>query len=237
MKNVLITGGSRGIGAACVKLFAAHGARVFLNYKKSRTQAEQLASQTGAILVRCDVTDFAALRRMIIEIEQTYGAIDVLVNNAGIAQQKQLQDITEADWDNMLDTNVKAAFIASQTVAASMIRRKSGAIVNVASMWGVAGASCEVHYSAAKAALIGMTKALAKELGPSGIRVNAVAPGVINTDMNAHLSDDDMRALADETPLCRIGTAEEAAQAVYFLANDAASFITGQILGVDGGIL
>jgi 3-oxoacyl-[acyl-carrier protein] reductase len=237
MKNVVITGASRGIGAACTEIFSRHGARVFIIYRKSRKAAEDLAERTGGIPIRCDITDFTLLKKTMSHISEEYGGIDVLINNAGIARQKQIQDITEADWDNMFNVNVKAAFIASQTVLPSMLSQKSGVIINISSMWGISGASCEVHYSAAKSALIGMTKAMAKELGPSGIRVNAVAPGVIDTDMNSHLLSADIDILAAETPLCRIGTANEAARAVYFLASRSASFITGQVLSVDGGFL
>ena len=161
----------------------------------------------------------------------------MLINNAGIAESALFTDVTDEMWKRMLDTNLSGAFYASRAVLPNMISKKRGVILNVSSMWGQVGASCEVHYSAAKAGLIGMTKALAKEVGPSGIRVNCVSPGVIDTDMNANLSDSDIEALKNETPLERIGNATDIAEALLFLASDKASFITGQDIGVNGGLI
>ncbi len=233
--NVLITGGSRGIGKACVEAFCRQGDRVVFLYRSDADAAERLAQRTGALAIRADVSDPDAVNRAVDTAIAAHGHIDVLVNNAGIAQSKLFCELSDRDWRRMLDTNLSGAFYVSRAVTPCMIRRQSGAIVNIGSMWGKVGASCEVHYSAAKAGLRGLTMALAKELGPSHIRVNCIEPGVIRTDMNAALDANTLRALADETPLCRIGEPSEVAQAVLFLSSGAASFITGQILGVDGG--
>ncbi len=235
--NVLITGGSRGIGAACVQKFAARGDRVaFFYHTASAETVEKLERETGAVGIRADVGDAEAVRAAVRAVSDRFGGrIDVLVNNAGIAQIKLFTDLTDEDWRRMIATNLDGAFYVSREVSRLMIRAQYGRIVNVGSMWGKCGASCEVHYSAAKAGLRGMTLALAKELGPSGITVNCVEPGVIETDMNATLDDETRRALCDETPLCRLGNPEEVADAILFLASDKASFITGQTLGVDGG--
>lgn len=236
MENVLITGGSRGIGAECVRAFADAGARVFFTYKNSARAAEELAAQTGAMAIRADVTSFDDMLRAA-ELMDKYGGADVVVNNAGISQIKLFQDITESDWDEMFNVNIKGMFLTVKAVIDSMIHKKRGRIINISSMWGEEGGSCEVHYSASKAAVIGFTKSLAKELGPSGITVNCVSPGVIATEMNGHLSEDDMSELAAETPVCRIGTAHEVAEAVLFLASGGSGFITGAVLPVNGGII
>ena len=236
MRNVLITGASRGIGAACAREFASHGDRVFLNYNNSKSAAEKIAAETGAIPVKADVSNFEEVNRMR-KIIGGCGRLDVLVNNAGISQTKMFTDITESDWDNMFNVNVKGMYLVTRAFVDDMIAAKSGKIINVSSMWGVTGGSCEVHYSAAKAAVIGFTKALAKELGPSGINVNCVAPGVIDTDMNAHLGSDDLEKLKNETPLMRIGSPADVAKTVFFLASRNADFITGQVLNVDGGMV
>lgn len=235
--TVLITGGSRGIGAATVRLFASKGWNTVFIYKSSHKNAYTLASETGAHPFDGNVAVSADIEAAFEYATEHFGGVDVLVNNAGIALPGMIQDVTEEDFDEVFGVNVKSQFLCIQRALPYMIRQKKGSIVNVSSMWGEAGGSCEALYSASKAAVIGLTKALAKELGPSGIRVNCVAPGVIDTDMNGHLSAEDMAALADDTPLCRIGSPEEVAEAIYFLASGSASFITGQVLGISGGMV
>lgn len=239
---VLITGAARGIGRAAVELFAADGDSVVLNYLHSQTEAKTLEEKINthgghALALRADVRDHAAVQEMVRRAEDAFGKIDVLVNNAGIAQQKLFCDITQTEWDDMMAVHVGGAFHCCQCVLPSMISRKRGKIINISSMWGQVGGSCEVHYSTAKAALIGMTKALAKELGPSNIQVNCVAPGVVDTDMLASFSQSDRAALAEETPLMRLGTPGDVATAVFFLAGSGADFITGQVLAPNGGFV
>ena len=233
--KVLITGGSRGIGAACVKAFAAQGDIVAFFYHTQTLRAEALARETGAIALQADLSDADAARAAVAQAIERLGGVDVLVNNAGIAQIKLFTDLNDEDWRRMLDTNLSSAFYVTREAARHMIAQQSGRIISIGSMWGKVGASCEVHYSAAKAGLRGMTMALAKELGPSHITVNCIEPGVIETDMNAALDAETKQALCEQTPLCRLGLPEEIADAVLFLASERASFITGQILGVDGG--
>lgn len=233
MKGALVTGGARGIGRAIVAALAKDGWNVTFLYRSDDAAAQKTALETGAVGIRCDVSD----RESVLEAVRNCGRIDLLVNNAGISQFRLFTDITEEDWQRMIGVNLTGVFHTTQAVLPQMISRKSGAIVNIASMWGAVGASCETHYSASKGGVIALTKALAKEVGPSGIRVNGINPGVIETDMNGHLSEEDKNALADDTPLCRLGQAEEVAKAVLFLASDDASFITGQVLGVDGGFI
>ncbi len=240
--HVLITGGSRGIGAACAERFAAEGYSVTVLYKSRRGRAEDLAErlrETGAdILPICaDIRKEEEVRAAVTTANLQFGAVDILVSNAGIASQKLITDVSSEEFRDMLETHVTGLFHAVQAVLPGMIARKRGTIVTISSIWGLTGASCEVAYSTAKAAVIGFTKALAKEVGPSGITVNCVAPGVIDTDMNALLNDEDIASLCDETPLGRIGTAQEVADAVFFLASERSSFITGQVLSPNGGIV
>lgn len=234
-KTVLVTGASQGIGAATARLFAQNGWNVAVNYNKSEKQALALAEELGAIAVKADITNFDEVQNMINAIRVYFGKIDVLVNNAGIAQQKLFTDITESDWDYMFDVNVKGMFTVTQAVVRDMIKNQQGHIINISSIWGIAGASCEVHYSAAKAAVIGFTKALAKELGLSHIAVNCIAPGVIDTQMNAHLDAQSLNELKEETPLGKIGTGADIAKTALFLAQS--EFITGQVISPNGGIV
>ena len=234
MKNVLITGGSRGIGAACVKAFSDKGWRVFFTYLKSEGDANKLSAETGAVAIKCDVSKADELRNIEKEIDKFGGRFDAVVNNAGIAEQKLFTDITEEDWDRMFDINMKGMFLTTRKFIPKMISAHSGCIINISSVWGMGGGSCEVHYSASKAAVIGFTKSLACEMGPSGIRVNCVAPGVIDTKMNSHLTKEDIKALEEETPLCRTGNSEEVAETVLFLA-ERGTFITGEVIKVSGG--
>ena len=233
--KILITGGSRGIGAACVRAFCKRGDSVAFFYRASEKAAKELEKKTGAIALRADVSDADEARAAVLKAAELLGGLDVLVNNAGVAQIKLFTDLTDEDWERVMGTNLDGAFYVTREASRIMIKNQFGRIVNVGSMWGKTGASCEVHYSASKAALRGMTMALAKELGPSHVTVNCVEPGVIDTEMNAALDEDTRAALCDGTPLCRIGTPDEVAAAVCFFASEDASFITGQILGVDGG--
>lgn len=233
--KVLVTGGSGGIGAACVRAFRARGDEVVFLYHRNLDAAEALAAETGALCLQADVTDSAAVDSAVDSASRRLGGIDALVCCAGIAQIKLFTDLTDDDFRKMIDTNLSGAFYSARAAAKEMIRNQSGKIVFIGSMWGKVGASCEVHYSASKAALRGLTMALAKELGPSHITVNCVEPGVIQTPMNRSLDPDTIRQLIDQTPLCRIGSPDDVASAVTFLTSDSASFITGQILGVDGG--
>ena len=234
-QTVFITGGSRGIGAACVRAFAAAGWSVAFTYRENRALAGSLAEQTGALALCADLYDDKAVSRAVGEARGHFGAVDAVVCNAGIAEQKLFQDITDEAWQRMLDVNLMGAVRTIRACLPDLLCRKRGSIVTVSSIWGQSGASCESHYAASKAALIGLSKSLALELGPSGIRVNCVAPGVIDTEMNAMHSEETMRELADETPLGRIGTATEVADSILYLCSEHASFITGQVLGVNGG--
>lgn len=241
-KTVLITGASRGIGRAAAELFAERGCRVLLNYHRSREAAEELERELTArgadvMAYGADVSDREQVERMAAACERRFGGADVLVCNAGIARQGLFTDLTPQEWREMMGVHVDGAFHCCRAVLPGMIRKKEGSIVLVSSIWGLTGASCEVAYSTAKAALIGMTKALAKEVGPSGIRVNCVAPGVVDTAMNAALDGETLASLREETPLGRLGTPREIAQAIAFLASPEASFITGQVLSPNGGFV
>ncbi|MBR2930343.1 MAG: 3-oxoacyl-ACP reductase FabG [Clostridia bacterium] len=237
MKTVLITGGSRGIGRALVIAFSKAGYRVAFTYKSSASEAEALSHDVGALAIRADSASEAEIIAAVKKTTETLGEIDVLINNAAISSFSLLTDLSLEEWNNTLSVNLTAPFIYSKAVIPSMVRRRSGRIINVSSMWGVVGSSCEAHYSASKAGLIGLTKALAKELGPSGITVNCIAPGVIATDMNKALDPDAIRALEDETPLMRMGRPEEVAEAALFLAGDGAGFITGDVMNLSGGYI
>ncbi len=242
-KTVFITGASRGIGKACAIYFAEQGYDVGINYLNNNERADEVVNRIHAMGRRAysyqgDVADCEQMRAIIDRCTQDLGHIDVIVNNAGIAQQKLFTDITPDDWRRMFSVNVDGIYNVLSAVLPQMINRKSGSIVNVSSMWGLSGASCEVHYSAAKAAVIGLTKALAQELAPSNIRVNCVAPGLIDTEMNANLTTEDIQGVIEETPLGKIGTAEDIAKAVFFLADEEFSpFTTGQVLSPNGGLV
>ncbi len=235
MKNVLITGGSRGIGRAMVRLFCERGYSVAFTYKESADAANELSKETGAISIMADSSCESDVMRAVKEAEELIGNVEILINNAAVSSISLFTDITLNEWNRIFSVNVNGPFMYTKQVLPSMIRRKCGRIINISSMWGITGSSCEVHYSASKAALIGMTRALAKEVGPSNITVNCIAPGVIDTDMNKFLSDDDKAVLKDETPLMRLGLPEEVAEAALFLSGDGASFITGEVLNVNGG--
>ena len=237
MRTVLITGGSRGIGAAMVRFFSEKGYRVAFTYKNSEREAMMLSTETGALAIRADSASEGDIYRAVKETSEKLGNIEILINNAAVSSFSLITDVTLEDWRSMFSVNLDAAFLYSKTVLPSMIRNGYGRIINVSSMWGIVGASCEVCYSATKAALIGFTKALAKEVGPSSITVNAIAPGLIDTDMNASLSQTDKAAICDETPLMRIGKAEEVAAAALYLASDNAAFITGDVLNISGGLV
>lgn len=237
MKTVLINGGSRGIGAEIVRIFAQRDYAVAFTYNKSEEEALLLAKETGAVAIKADSSAEADVLFAVKEATLALGHIDCLINNAAVSGTALFTELSLEEWNKTMTVNLTGPFLYSREVSREMIKKKQGRIINISSMWGVVGASCEVCYSASKAALIGMTKALAKELGPSGITVNAIAPGVIETEMNAHLSEDEMKALCDETPLMRIGKPREVAEAAYFLASDEASFITGEVMNVSGGFV
>lgn len=241
MKSALITGASRGIGRAAALRLAADGYAVAVNYKnseeKARAVVDEIRSQGGVAMSVCaDVSSPSDIERMAEKVLSEFSGVDVLVNNAGISRTGLVTDVTVDEWNIISDTMIRGTFLCTQKILPSMIAKKSGSIINISSIWGICGASCEVAYSTAKAAVIGFTKALSKEVGPSGIRVNCIAPGVIDTDMNRCHSEDVMRELAEETPLGRIGTPEDIANLISFLASAEAAFITGQIITADGGL-
>lgn len=242
MNTVLITGASRGIGAETARLFAANGYRVVINYCRSEAQATKLVKEIAAaggeaFAVQADVSNEQQVSAMMQTVASNIGEVDVLIHNAGIAYQGLLTDMTPDQWRQMMGVHLDGAYHCCRAVVPLMVRRQSGVILTVSSMWGEVGASCEVAYSAAKAGIIGFSKALAKELGPSGIRVNCVTPGVIDTEMCAGLDEATREALREETVLGRIGTPADVAQTLLFLASPGASFITGQVIGVNGGFV
>lgn len=241
-KTALITGGGRGIGAAVARRLAQDGCAVLLNYHRAQAPALALVAELRAAghtaeAILCDVSDSDAVRQMVDNVLDKYCQLDILVCNAGVAWQGLLCDMSDGDWRTLMGTDLDGVFHCCRAVYRHMVGRKTGRIVTISSVWGRSGASCEVAYSAAKAGVIGLTRALAKELGPSGVTVNCVAPGVIDTDMVQSLGAEALCALAEETPVGRLGTAEDVAEAVAWLVSDAAPFVTGQVLGVDGGFL
>ena len=243
MKNVLITGASGGIGQALARAFARAGYGVGLHYHHGEAAAQRLAKELStvygiaAVPLRADLRRTADVHAMVETAQRELGFIGTLVNNAGVAQQKLFTDITDEEWDDMIGIHLSGTFRCCRAVLPEMIRRREGSILNISSMWGQIGGSCEVHYSAAKAGIIGLTKALAKEVGLSGITVNCIAPGVIRTAMLDCFSEEDLAALAEETPVGRIGTPEDVADTAVFLAGDGTRFITGQVIGVNGGFV
>ena len=243
MKTAVVTGASRGIGAACAVALAKSGYNVILGYKVNKERAEQLAEVLisgygiAAIAQKADVSVSSEADALIETAYRNFGRVDVLVNNAGIAGFKLFTEITDEEWNEMIGTHLTGVFNCSRAAAKYMINQKYGSIVNISSMWGQVGASCEVHYSASKAGVIGLTQALAKELAPSNVRVNCVCPGVIKTDMLSEIDDEVIASLCEETPLQRLGTPKDIADSVAFLSSDRAEFITGQVLAVNGGFV
>ncbi len=235
MRAVLITGGSGGIGAAMVRRFAAAGDRVYFTWHSAREKAEALAAETGAVALKADVSVPGAAEAAVAGVTEKEGRLDVLVCNAGVALNRMLADTTDEEYHRVMDTNVYGTFAMARAAARRMFWQRSGSILLVSSIWGQTGGSCEAVYSASKAALIGLTKALAKEVATAGIRVNCVAPGMIDTPMNAALSEKEKEEICEEIPLGRAGTPEETAETVFFLAGEGAGYITGQVLGINGG--
>ena len=237
MKSVLITGGSRGIGESMVRLFCERGYRVAFTYKNSDKEASALENDTGALAIKADSEIPEDISRAIKCAEKRNGEIDILINNASVSSISLITDVSLEEWNRVMNTAVTAAFLYTKGVLPQMIKKKQGRIINITSMWGIVGASCEVHYSAAKAGVIGLTKALAKEVGLSGIRVNCICPGVVMTDMMKDFDEQTIAELKEETPLNMLGTPKDIADTAVFLCSDKAKFITGQILGVNGGFV
>ena len=231
MATVLITGGSRGIGAATVRAFAARGDKVYFLYEKEHEKAKQVAMQTGAVAICCDVAQGTQVQQVFANIPE----LDILVCNAGICHTGLLQDLPEADWDKLFAVNVKGIYHCIKAAMPHFLKKQAGSIVTVSSMWGQVGASCEAAYSATKGAVIALSKALAQELGPAGIRVNCVAPGVIQTDMCANVEPAVLEELRQQTPVEKLGTGADVAEAILYLAD--APFVTGQVLGINGGFV
>ena len=241
-RTVIVTGSSKGIGAAAAIMFAQKGFNVVINYNESYESASLLCSSLvsngySVITQKANVANKMEVDLMVKETLYKFGSIDVLINNAGVAYQGLITDTDEIDFDRIIDIDLKGVFNCCKSVTQTMVNQKSGTIINISSMWGQVGASCEVHYSAAKAAVIGLTKALAKELAPSGITVNCIAPGLIETGMNSNLTVEELNDFVNEIPLGRMGSADEIAAAAYFLASPAADYITGQVLGINGGYI
>lgn len=233
-KVVVVTGGARGIGAEIVKFLAKLGYKVVLNYNKSESYAQDVKKELNNVeIFKADVSKKEEANALIDFAIKKYGKIDVLINNAGIAQTNLFTEITDEDWNNIINTNLNSAFYCSREAVKNMIHNKSGLIINISSIWGITGASCEVAYSTSKAAINGFTKALAKELGPSNIRVNAIAPGIINTEMNSYLSKDELKNIKEEIPLEKIGDPVDIAKCVKWLIED--NYTTGQIISINGG--
>lgn len=237
-KVAIVTGGSRGIGRAIVETLARKGINVIANYNQSEEKAKQLQENLGKEnihidIIKADVSKREEVKKMVDMVIKKYGKIDVLINNAGISQEKLFQDITDDDWEHVMKVNLYSAFCATQEVLPYMLSQKSGCIINISSIYGIIGGSCAVAYSATKAGMDGMTKALAKELGPSNIRVNSIAPGCIDTDMNKQYTEEDMNQVKEETPLERIGKPEDIAKCAMWLVED--TFTTGQVISINGG--
>ena len=239
-QTVIVTGGTRGIGRACSEAFLKKGYRVIAIYNNDEISASEFSNEMQGFdlkCVKCDVSDYEKTKECFENILKEYTGIDILVNNAGVSLQKLLCDTKREEWDKIFNVNIGSMYNTVNVLYDNFIAKKYGRIINISSMWGVSGASCEVAYSASKSSVIGFTKALAKELGPSSVTVNCVAPGLIDTEMNSHLAKEDIEAIRVETPLCRIGKAEDVASLVLYLASDEASFITGQVINADGGYI
>ena len=239
-KTVIVTGASKGIGAATAILFAQKGWNVCVNYNESYESASLLCRSLvengfSVMAHKANVANKMEVDLMVKETLYKFGSLDVIINNAGVAYEGLITDTDEVDFDRIIDVNLKGVFNCCKAVTPAMVSRKSGCIINISSMWGQVGASCEVAYSAAKAGVIGLTKALAKELAPSGITVNCIAPGIIETGMNSNLTVEELNDFVSEVPLGRMGSADEIAEAAYFLSSPAAEYITGQVLGINGG--
>lgn len=242
IKTIIITGGSRGIGAAIALELASENTNIIINYNKNKDKALEILYKTrekncNSIIYQADISDYNQAQNLINHAIEQFGKIDILINNAGISKQNLFTDISVEEWHKIFNTNINSMFYCTQNIAKNMIKNNYGKIINISSIWGITGASCEVHYSASKAAVIGFTKALAKELGPSNITVNCVAPGIVNTDMNKFFTPEISQELKYDTPLGRFCEPEEIAKTVKFLCSSDADFITGQVISPNGGFL